>query len=220
MAKSNTRKAPEADLRKYYTLFLQFGMIVALVSFIVAMKMDIRAEQGDVNLIQEQEVIEMEEVIQTQQQEQPPPPPRPQVPVAVPNDEIIEDVEINLDADLNMDQPLEMPPPPKAEEEQEEDFFVAVEQMPELIGGLGELQQKINYPERARRAGIEGRVIIQFIVTEDGNVEDPRVIRGIGGGADDEGLRVVKQAKVESGRQLGHPVRVQYSLPIIFRLQN
>src|SRR5699024_2812506 len=128
------------------------------------------AEQSDVNLIQEQEVIEMEEVIQTQQQEQPPPPPRPQVPVAVPNDEIIEDVEINLDADLNMDQPLEMPPPPKAEEdEQEEDFFVAVEQMPQLIGGLGELQQKINYPERARRAGIEGRVIIQFIVTEDGN---------------------------------------------------
>lgn len=220
MAESNTRKTPEADLRKYYTLFLQFGLIVALVSFIVAMRMDIRAEQSDVNLIQEQEVIEMEEVIQTQQQEQPPPPPRPQVPVAVPNDEIIEDVEINLDADLNMDQPLEMPPPPKAEEEQEEDFFVAVEQMPELIGGLGELQQKINYPERARRAGIEGRVIIQFIVTEDGNVEDPRVIRGIGGGADDEALRVVRQAKFEPGRQRGNPVRVQYSLPIIFRLQN
>ncbi|SHF17777.1 outer membrane transport energization protein TonB [Fodinibius roseus] len=217
----NRRKKPEADLRKYYTLFWEIGMIVALLLFIVAMKVDLRTEKQDVNLVQEQEVVEMEEVIQTQQQEQPPPPPRPQVPVEVPNDEIIEDQDINLDADLNMDQPLEMPPPPEQEEEEdEEDFFVAVEQMPELIGGLGELQQKINYPERARRAGIEGRVIIQFIVTEQGNVEDPKVIRGIGGGCDQEALRVVKQAKFEPGRQRGNPVRVQYSLPIIFRLQS
>lgn len=221
MSESNKRKKDEADLRKYYTLFWELGMIVALLLFIVAMKVDFRAEQKDVNLVQEQEVVEMEEVIQTQQEEQPPPPPKPQVPVEVPNDEIIEDQDINLDADLNMDQPLEMPPPPESEEEEdEEDFFVAVEQMPELIGGLAELQKKIDYPQRARRAGIEGRVIIQFIVTEKGTVEDPRVIRGIGGGADEEALRVVREAQFEPGRQRGNPVRVQYSLPIIFRLQN
>ncbi|SMO71518.1 energy transducer TonB [Fodinibius sediminis] len=222
MPQKNSRKKPEADLRKYYTLFWEVGMIVALLLFIVAMKVDFRSEQEEVNLIQEQEVVEMEEVIQTQQQEQPPPPPKPQVPVEVPNDEIIEDQEINLDADLSLNEPLEMPPPPAAEEEEdsEEDFFVAVEQMPELIGGLAELQGKINYPERARRAGIEGRVIVQFIVTEDGSVEDPKVIRGIGGGCDEEALRVVRQAKFKPGRQRGNPVRVQYSLPIIYRLQN
>ncbi|SMO71561.1 energy transducer TonB [Fodinibius sediminis] len=215
------RKKPKSDLRKYYTVFLQLGLVAVLLLFIVAMKVDFRSEQQDVNLIEEQEVVEMEEVVQTQQQEQPPPPPKPQVPVEVPNDEIIEDQDINLDADMNMNEPLDMPPPPEEEEEEEEeDFFVAVEQMPELIGGLAELQGKINYPERARRAGIEGRVIIQFIVTENGNVEDPKVIRGIGGGADEEALRVVRQAKFKPGRQRGNPVRVQYSLPIIFRLQN
>lgn len=214
------RKKPTSDLRKYYTVFLQLGLVAVLLIFIVAMKVDLRSEKDDTDLTEEQEVVEMEEVIQTQQQEQPPPPPKPQVPVEVPNDEIIEDQNIDLDADMNMNEPMDMPPPPEEDEGGEEDFFVAVEQMPELIGGLGELQKKINYPERARKAGIEGRVIIQFIVTEDGNVEDPEVIRGIGGGADEEALRVVKQAKFKPGQQRGNPVRVQYSLPIIFQLQN
>jgi len=212
------RKKPQADLRNYYTIFLQLGMVVVLLIFITAMKVQFVAQQQDVDLTQEQEVVEMEEVTQTKQEEKPPPPPRPQVPVEVPNDEIIEDQDINIDAEINMDEPL--PEPEEPQEEEEEDFFVAVENMPELKGGLGALQQKINYPDMARKAGIEGRVIIQFIVNEQGQVEDPRVIRGIGGGCDKEALRVVKQAEFEPGRQRGNPVRVQYSLPITFKLQN
>lgn len=215
---SNKRKKPQADLRNYYTVFLQLGMVAVLLIFIVAMKVEFVSEKQEVDLVQEQEVIEMEEVTQTKQEEKPPPPPRPQVPVEVPNDEIIEDQEINIDAEINMDEPL--PEPEEPQEEEEEDFFVAVENMPELKGGLGELQKKIRYPEMARKAGIEGRVIIQFIVNEEGKVEDPRVVRGIGGGADEEALRVVKEAEFEPGRQRGKPVRVQYSLPITFRLQN
>ena len=99
-----------------------------------------------------------------------------------------------------------------------EDYFVVVEEMPELIGGLRQLQTQIRYPEMARRAGIQGRVFIQFIVDEQGDVIHPRVIRGIGGGADEEALRVVRQAKFTPGIQRGQPVRVQYSLPIYFRL--
>jgi protein TonB len=212
------RKKPQADLRNYYTIFLQLGMVVVLLIFITAMKVQFVAEQQDVDLTQEQEVVEMEEVTQTKQEEKPPPPPRPQVPVEVPNDEIIEDQDINIDAEINMDEPL--PEPEEPAEEEEEDFFVAVENMPELKGGLGELQKQINYPDMARKAGIEGRVIIQFIVNEQGQVENPRVIRGIGGGCDKEALRVVKQAQFEPGRQRGNPVRVQYSLPITFKLQN
>jgi len=215
----NNRKNPEADLRKYYTIFLEIGIIAALVVFIAAVKIDFRSEVKDVDLTEEQEVVEMEEIIQTKQVEKPPPPPRPPVPVEVPNDEVIEDEIIDLDAELDLDAPLDMPPPPPQEEE-EEDFFVVVENMPELIGGLAELQQKVRYPEMARKAGIEGRVIIQFIVNEQGNVENPRVVRGIGGGCDEEALRAVKQAKFRPGRQRGQPVRVQYSLPVVFKLQN
>ena len=213
------RKKPKADLRKYYTVFLQLGMVAVLLIFIVAMKVEFVSEKPNVNLSEEQEVVKMEDVTQTKQEEKPPPPPRPQVPVEVPNDEIIEDQNIDINAEMNMDEPLDMPPPPQ-EEEEEEDFFMAVENMPELKGGLAGLQKKINYPEMARKAGIEGTVSIQFIVNKEGKVEDPRVLRGIGGGCDEEALRVVKQAEFEPGRQRGKPVRVQYSLPIRFQLQN
>lgn len=217
---NNNRKKPFADLRTYYTILLEVGLILALVIFITAAKVTLSPAKKEVDLTNEQEVVEMEEVIQTKQEERPPPPPRPQVPVEVPNDEIIEDVEINLDAEMDLDEPLEMPPPPEGKEEEEEDFFVVVENMPELIGGLAALQKNIRYPEMARKAGIEGRVIVQFIVNEEGKVENPRVIRGIGGGCDEEALRAVSLAEFKPGRQRGRPVRVQYSLPVIFRLQN
>jgi len=102
--------------------------------------------------------------------------------------------------------------------EKEIEPLVAAEQMPELIGGLAALQKKVKYPEMARKAKIQGRVLVQFIVDQHGKVLHPRVIRGIGGGADEEALRVVKLAKFKPGRQNGKPVPVQYSLPIMFRL--
>ncbi|MEX0823058.1 MAG: energy transducer TonB [Balneolaceae bacterium] len=215
------RKKPEANLRSYYHIFLELGLLITLIVLNIAARIDIRISEHEMYVLDEQEIVEMEEIIQTQQQEMLPPPPKPRIPVEVPNDEVIEDVEINLDAELNLEESLELPPPPaESEEEEEEEIFVVVEQMPELIGGLAELQSKIRYPEMARRAGIEGRVYVQFIVNEQGNVEDPRVIRGIGGGADEEALRAVREAKFRPGMQRGRPVRVQYSLPIFFRLQN
>lgn len=216
----NKRKKPNADLRKYHTLFLEVGLIAALMVFIVAMKVDLQPKDKIVSFSEQQEIITMEDIVQTKQVEQPPPPPRPPVPVEVPNDEIIEDEILEIDAEFNIDEAIELPPPPEEPKEEEEDFFIAVEQMPELIGGLAELQRKINYPDMARRAGIEGKVIVQFIVNEDGTVEDPRVIRGIGGGCDEEALRAVSEAKFKPGKQRGEAVRVQYSLPVVFRLQS
>lgn len=217
---NNNRKKPKADLRRYYTLFLEAGLIAALLIFIAAAKVNLSSDKSNVDLTNEQEVVEMEEAIQTEQIKKPPPPPRPPVPVEVPNDEVIEDKIINIDAELSFDEPLDLPPPPQGDDDNEEDFFVVVENMPELIGGLAALQKDIRYPERARKAGIEGRVIVQFIVNEKGEVEQPRVIRGIGGGCDEEALRAVDNARFKPGRQRGKPVRVQYSLPVIFRLQN
>lgn len=110
------------------------------------------------------------------------------------------------------------PPAPTPKNPDEEDFFIVVEDMPELKGGMTALQQKVSYPEAARNAGIEGRVIVKFIVNEEGQVENPEIIKGIGGGADEEALRVVKETEFTPGMQNGQPVRVQYSLPIIFKL--
>jgi len=216
----NERKQAGVDLRRSYNIFLQFGLIVALLFIIGLVKINLYSAPPQSIAIEEQEEVVMEEVIQTKQIETPPPPPRPPVPVEVPNDEIIEDEILDLDAELDLDGPIDLPPPPPPSDDEEEDFFVVVETMPQLQGGLADLQRKVRYPEMARRAGIEGRVTVQFIVNEQGLVENPRVIRGIGGGCDEAALAAVKQAKFSPGMQRGRPVRVQYSLPIVFRLQN
>lgn len=216
----NERKHAGVDLRRSYNIFLQFGLIVALLFIIGLVKINLASEPPQPIAIDMQEEVVMEEVIQTKTIETPPPPPRPPVPVEVPNDEIIEDEILDLDAELDLDGPLDLPPPPPPSDEEEEDFFVVVENMPVLEGGIGKLQKSVKYPEMARRAGIEGRVTIQFIVNEQGKVENPVVIRGIGGGCDEAALEAVKKAKFSPGMQRGRPVRVQYSLPITFRLQN
>ena len=217
------KRKPEANLRNYYTILLQTGLILALLILTALVRMDLTASETEVITVLEQEEVEMEEIIQTQQQETVPPPPRPPVPVAVPNTEIIEDVYIDIDAELDFGGMLDLPPPPPQQaedEEPEEDFFILVEQMPELIGGLEALQRQVRYPERALRANIQGRVFVQFIVNERGEVENPVVVRGIGGGCDEEALRVVSQARFVPGMQRGRPVRVQYNLPVVFMIRS
>lgn len=215
------RKMPEQDLQNYYAIHFELGLIIVLTLFILAARIQFRAN-ADFEIVQmEQEEVEMEEIVMTRQIETPPPPPRPPVPVPVPDHTIIEDVEIFIDAEFDLGSPLQMPPRPVQEEEAqpEEDFFIVVEQMPELVGGLAALQQQIRYPEMARRAGIQGLVVVQFIVNERGETESHIILRGIGGGCDEEALRVVRNARFSPGLQRGRPVRVQYHLPVMFRLQ-
>lgn len=218
-----SQRRPEVDLNRYYTIFLEVGLILTLLVFIGLTKVNLTAsDQGEL-VLKEQEVVEIQEIMQTRQKPPVPPPPRPPVPVEVPNDEIIEDVDIVINSELDFSKENYIPPPPKPAEEdeaieEEDDFFVFVEDMPELIGGIQSLQSQIKYPDLAVRAGIEGRVHLQFIINEKGEVEDPVVIRGIGGGADEEAIRVIKGAKFTPGLQRGRPVRVKYTLPISFRL--
>jgi protein TonB len=217
------RKTEKADLRRRYPLFIEIGMILTLALLIVAFRLDLRTNDNFDVTMTEQEVVQMEEILQTQQVEKPPPPPRPPVPVEVPNDELLDDDDLDLDMSLDLDAPLaDLPPPPPPKEDEPEpepEIFVIVEQMPDLIGGLGELQSKIKYPEIAKKAGVEGRVIVQFVVNEQGNVEDPVVVRGIGAGCDEEAIRAVRDAKFKPGKQRGKNVKVKMSLPITFKLK-
>ncbi len=93
-----------------------------------------------------------------------------------------------------------------------------VEEMPTLVGGLATIIEQMKYPEIARKAGIEGRVFLQFVVNEEGNVQDVVVQRGIGAGCDEEAVRVVSNAKFTPGMQDGEPVKVRMSLPVTFKL--
>jgi protein TonB len=95
------------------------------------------------------------------------------------------------------------------------------EQMPEFVGNMSEfLQRNLNYPAAAKEAGITGSVVIQFVVNEDGEISNAKVLRGIGGGCNEEAIRVVKSMpKWKPGKQNGRAVKVYYTLPIRFVLQ-
>jgi protein TonB len=216
------RKTEKADLRRRYPLFVEIGMVVTLAVLIFAFRVDMTASDDFEVQLQEQEVVQMEEIQQTQQIEKPPPPPRPPVPVEVPNDEVLEDEALELDASLDIDAAVDLPPPPPPKEEEEEEepeIFVIVEEMPELIGGLSGLQKRIKYPEIAKKAGVESRVYVQFVVDEQGNVHNPVVTRGIGAGCDEAAIKALMDAKFKPGRQRGTPVKVKMSLPVTFKLK-
>ena len=214
------RKNPSSDLKRYYTTFLQLGLIGSLAIFIVAANIDFISTNVIYDPDYEPEIPIIEEIPITKPIETPPPPPRPPVPVPVPDHTIIEDVDIELYPNLDLDDRFENMPPEQDSEEGEDYIFEHVEHMPVLIGGLSSIQQNITYPEMARRAGIEGTVYVEFVVNVRGEVENPTVVRGIGGGADEEALRAVSQARFQPGLQRGRPVPVRYTMPIVFRLQN
>lgn len=115
------------------------------------------------------------------------------------------------------------PEPPKQEAEQNKVFDV-VEQQPQFPGGMGALNQwlgsNIKYPAMAVENGIEGRVIVQFVVERDGSVSGVHVVRGVDPSLDKEATRVVAQMpKWIPGKQNGSAVRVKYTVPVTFRLQ-
>jgi len=114
--------------------------------------------------------------------------------------------------------------PEKPKDETENKVFDVVEQMPSFPGGQGALMQwlgsNIKYPVVAEENGIQGRVIVQFVVEKDGSVTDVKVVKSVDPSLDKEAARVVKSMpKWIPGKQNGAPVRVKYTVPVTFRLQ-
>jgi len=109
------------------------------------------------------------------------------------------------------------------EKNTDREAFDVVEQMPEYPGGLVELMKyismNVHYPEAAEKTGAQGRVLVQFVIEEDGSVSDAKVVQKVSDELDAEALRVVSaMPKWKPGRQKGELVRVKYTIPITFRL--
>jgi len=114
--------------------------------------------------------------------------------------------------------------PMRVQEPMHGEPLTIVEEMPSFPGGQEELMKHIGkelkYPAEAVENGIEGTVFIAFVVEPDGMITEVKVLRGIGGGCNEEAVRVVKgMPKWIPGKQRGKAVRVKYNLPIRFKLQ-
>ncbi len=100
---------------------------------------------------------------------------------------------------------------------------LSVDQMPQFPGGnkalMKFLRENLEYPEEARKNGIEGKVLSQFLVNEDGTLTDIEIVRGLGYGCDDEVLRLIHQMpKWDAGTKDGKAVKVVFKLPVVFAL--
>jgi periplasmic protein TonB len=220
------KKTPKADLENNKRTFLQIGIAFALAAVLLAFEWkQYDRTEFDLGTL-EMDFIEEEDIpITRQEQPPPPPPPEPSQELVIVDDDVEIDEEFTIDVEADaFSEVQEFTPIVVQEEEIAEDvIFTVVEDQPSFPGGeearIRYLQENLRYPQMAREAGIQGTVFVTFVVERDGSVTDVRVIRGIGGGCDEEAVRVVRNMpRWEPGRQRGQPVRVQFNMPIRFVL--
>ncbi len=98
-------------------------------------------------------------------------------------------------------------------------YLPFAQEMPKPVGGLKSIYSKIKYPEMAKKAGVEGKVYVLVYVNKNGNVDDAKVIKGIGAGCDEAAVNGVKQIKFTVGKNKGVPVKVKVSISINFKIK-
>lgn len=223
----NTKKSAQHDLESWKGTFLKLGMILSMLFVLFAFQYKVFERVVPVfdrppDLMLEEESPD----ITIPKPPAPPPPPDMREIVTAPDDEIKEEYIPDIDIEAFPNQPVwDFPDIEYNEPEAVEDdlVHVRVEIMPEFPGGeqamYAWLYGEIKYPRIASELNIQGRVIIGFIIERDGSVSNVHVMRGIGGGCDEEAVRAVsKMPRWNPGRMGTQPVRVTYSLPINFKL--
>ena len=225
------KKSPKADLEGRKSTWLLVGYVVVLAFMFVAFEWTQRDVKIDTSQAVADVVFEEEIIPITEQPEQvtPPPPEAPAIAetlTIVEDDADVEETAIVSSEELNQAVEIKYVPVAVEEEEPEEQtIFEVVEQMPEFPnGGMAGLMQylskNIKYPTIAQENGTQGRVTVQFVVNKDGSIVDAKVLRGVDPYLDKEAVRVIMgMPKWQPGMQRGKPVRVKYTVPVMFRLQ-
>ena len=220
------RKNPKLDLNKRKAMFFNLGLVVALGFTLMAFEWKFYEEEIVVDLYNQTEAID--DIIVPPTIYEPPKPPvvkHPRIIELPPDEDIPLEIEIDIDNDP-FEEPVienivyeEAPP----SEDLPTDFML-VETQPTFLGGgpekfLEHIFKNIRYPDKARRMGIEGKVFVKFIIDKNGGITDVEVIKGIGGGCDEEAARAIEDAPDWTpGKQRGRPVSVRMMVPINFKL--
>ena len=234
-------------LRKLYNKNMNRALMLAVIILLAGLAYPLASSyyaQKRANYIEKVANAEFMDMDKPKE-EAPPPPPPPPPPAAelqqkvkfvapvVTTEEVVEDVDIfnqdelaqtgNVAVDVQEEVAVEAKEE-VIEVEEAKPVFTIVEEMPSFPGGEAErnkfLAENIVYPQQATENGIQGTVYVSFVVDSKGNVTDVKVLRGIGGGCDEEALRVVKMMpQWHPGKQNGKLVRVLFNMPIYFKLQ-
>lgn len=212
-------KNPKADLRKLYYHTFEVSLILSLAVIVAAFKFSPQVAKIESVKTDLQEIIKLEDIINTVQKPDIPPPPKaPQIITAT-----IDNPSNNFTPQAIDDyKPIDLPtnPPPKPIIDLSDEIFIEIpEELPSPVGGLKSIQEKVHYTEIARRAGVQGTVYIQAKISKSGDVVEATVLKGLGAGLDYEVLNAVKLTKFIPGKQRGKPVNVKMTIPVKFVLK-
>jgi len=224
------KKTPKADLMNKRGLLLEIGLIIALGAVIFAFAWT--PKERKIEKLDNNVAIAEEEIVEITRQEQKPPeaPKKVQMTVitdiidVVKNDTKIESDFDFADFDENVDIVQEVAV--KEEAIEEDQPFLVAETMPSFQGGdlnsfRNWVQGKVRYPTIAQENGISGRVVLTFVIEKDGRLTNIQVLQTPDRSLSDEATRVLQQSpKWSPGKQRNQPVRVKYTLPVDFRIQN
>ena len=212
------KKNPKTDLKLQYKKVLELGLIVSLILHVFLMqgykKIKIKAAKTAHKL----EAIQVEEIPQTEQEKAAPAPSRPTVPIASEDEDLPEDETIDFtDLDIEAEPP---PPPPPPEIDEDMPIFIPHDEPPEPIGGYEAIQSKLVYPEIARKASIEGKVVIQAKIGVDGKVNKTVIVISLGpNGCDEAAAAAINAVKWKPAMQRDRPVEVWVAVTVDFRLK-
>jgi len=226
------KKSPKADLNNKKLLFVEVGLVLALLVTLGAFEWKTKEKQESVFAQENTELIE-EEIIPITQDTPPPPPETPKIPILSDQIDIVDDnikVDdniLNLEDDSNLGVEIMDYVEEVQEEVVEEEAipFALVEEKPKFQGGDANtfskwVSQHLDYPEIAKENGVSGRVMVQFTVNPNGTVSDVKVLRGVDPSLDKEAVRVIQSSpKWTPGKQRDRAVKVTYQFPVIFQLR-
>ncbi len=227
------KKTEKADLKNKRLLFLEIGLIIALIAVYFAFEWT--SQETHVSFLEDTTEIKVEEeIIPITQETAPPPPSAPSIPVLSDQIDIVDDnIELDDNIFMNFEDNdnfgVEIRDYIEAVEEEvvEEEAipFQLVEEKPSFMGGDANafskwVNQRLVYPESAKENGVQGRVTLQFTVEKDGSVTKIKVLRGVDPSLDKEAMRVVAMSpKWKPGKQRDRAVPVTYTFPVIFQLR-
>jgi protein TonB len=225
------KKTSRADLDRFRPLAFNFSLVITLLMVILAFEWKTSTNAEEKIIARSNSVFE--EVVDVPPTELPPPPPpvlqQPRI-IEVPDqEEIIDEIKVEFDIDVTNKTVVQEytyeAPKVEGPEEEPDKIFLVVEQPAAPIGGMAAfykyVSENIRYPGQAKRMNLEGKVFVEFVVDRDGSITMINVVKGIGGGCDEEAVRILQGAPPWSpGKQRGKPVRQRMVLPIYFKLAN
>ena len=224
------KKSPKADLNNKRGLLLEIGLVVSLLLVIAAFAYT--PKEYRIEIVTEYVAPVEEEITEVTRQDQEPPeaPKKGEVKVMTDMLEVVtNDTKITTDVDFaEFDENTEVIQQVEVKEEVIEDDqpFLIAETMPSFQGGdlnkfRAWVQQNIRFPQIALENGIQGRVVLSFVIEKDGRLTNIQVLQSPDRSLSDEAIRVLsKSPKWSPGKQRNQVVRVKYTLPVDFRVQN